>query len=212
MMSPLSIAQYLPPGSIKFDVVIFDEASQICPEDAIGAISRGDQLIVAGDSNQLPPTTFFQSDIDHNAEDEDLPDQKSILEECDTIGMHNHMLRWHYRSRDESLIAFSNRHIYRNNLNTFPGPYYEGKDSGVIFEYVESGVYDRGRSRKNKIEAQYVAKKVMEHARERPNLSLALLLSVSHNKWQSLTRLNAYAVKTWNWNSFSMKTGMNISL
>ncbi|HJH25717.1 MAG TPA: hypothetical protein C5S37_02850, partial [Methanophagales archaeon] len=176
MMSPLSIAQYLPPGSIKFDVVIFDEASQICPEDAIGAISRGNQLIVAGDSNQLPPTTFFQTDIDFNAEDEDLPpDLKSILEECDAIGMHNHMLRWHYRSRDDSLIAFSNRHIYGNNLNTFPGPYHGSKDSGVSFEHVESGVYDRGRSRKNKIEAQYVAKKVMEHARERPNLSLGVV-------------------------------------
>jgi hypothetical protein len=100
MMSPLSIAQYLPPGSIEFDVVIFDEASQICPEDAIGAISRGDQLIVAGDTKQLPPTTFFQAtDIDYNLEDEDLiADLESVLDECNTINMPNLMLRWHYRT------------------------------------------------------------------------------------------------------------------
>ena len=189
MMSPLSIAQYLPPGSIEFDVVIFDEASQICPEDAIGAISRGNQLIVAGDTKQLPPTTFFQAtDIDYNLEDEDLiADLESVLDECNTINMPNLMLRWHYRSRDESLIAFSNRHFYGNNLNTFPGPYYGGKDSGVSFEYVELGVYDRGRSRTNKIEAQYVAKKVMEHAREYQNLSLGV---VAFNQPQQMAILD----------------------
>lgn len=177
MMSPLSIAQYLPPGSIQFDVIIFDEASQICPEDAIGAISRGKQLIVAGDSKQLPPTTFFQvTDIDYNAEDDEfVADLESILDECNTINMLNLMLQWHYRSRDESLIAFSNRHFYGNNLNTFPGPYYGDKDSGVSFEYVESGVYDRGRSRKNVIEAQYVARKVMEHASKFPDSSLGVV-------------------------------------
>jgi very-short-patch-repair endonuclease len=177
MMSPLSIAQFLPPGTIEFDVIIFDEASQICPEDAIGAISRGRQLIVTGDTKQLPPTTFFQvTDIDYNTEDEDLvSDLESILDECNTINMPNLMLQWHYRSRDESLIEFSNRHFYDNNLNTFPGPYSEGKDSGVSFEYVESGVYDRGRSRKNKIEAHYVAKRVIEHAMKFPNLSLGVV-------------------------------------
>jgi very-short-patch-repair endonuclease len=189
MMSPLSIAQFLPPGSIEFDVVIFDEASQICPEDAIGAISRGNQLIVAGDSKQLPPTTFFQvTDIDFNVQDEDLvADLESVLDECNTINMPNLMLRWHYRSRDESLITFSNRHFYGNNLNTFPRAYYEGKDFGVSFEYVESGVYDRGRSRKNKKEAQYVAKKVMEHARKFPNLSLGV---VAFNQPQQMAILD----------------------
>ena len=176
MMSPLSVAQYLPPGSIKFDVIIFDEASQICPEDAIGAISRGKQLVVAGDDEQLPPTTFFQvNDIDYNEEDEDLAPLESILRECYRINMHNIMLLWHYRSKNESLIAFSNRHIYNNNLNTFPGPYYGGKESGVSFEYVESGVYDRGKSRKNKKEALYVAEKIIEHVKKFPNLSLGVV-------------------------------------
>ena len=176
MMSPLSVAQYLPPGSIKFDVIIFDEASQICPEDAIGAISRGKQLVVAGDDEQLPPTTFFQvNDIDYNEEDEELAPLESILRECYRINMHNIMLRWHYRSKSESLIAFSNRHIYNNNLNTFPGPYYGGKESCVSFEYVKSGVYDRGKTRKNKIEARYVAEKVIQHAMKCPNLSLGVV-------------------------------------
>ncbi|MEM2100516.1 MAG: DUF4011 domain-containing protein, partial [Thermoproteota archaeon] len=175
MMSPMSIAQFLPPGSIEFDLVIFDEASQVRPEDALGAIARGKQLVVIGDSNQLPPTSFFNKitgleDEDEECE-EDIRDYESILEKC---RFPRTCLRIHYRSRHHSLIQFSNNEFYRNELVLFPSPDNSYEYYGVRFHYVENGIYDRGRSRRNEVEARKVAEYVMKHARDFPDKSLGI--------------------------------------
>lgn len=165
LMSPLSVSSYLPKDKFHFDVVIFDEASQMPPEDAICSILRADQVIVAGDDKQLPPTRFFQVDLDAEDEDEAASEDEvldSILEECASIPWFTRCrLRWHYRSRQEGLIAFSNREFYEGELITFPGPQVE--DQSVRFVHVPDGVYDRGRSRTNRVEARKVAQLVIEH-------------------------------------------------
>lgn len=172
LMSPLSVSQFLDRERTRFDVVIFDEASQICPEDAIGSIARGRQLIVVGDSRQMPPTSFFAL----SAEDEDQePDLESILDECETCGMSRRMLMWHYRSRDESLIAFSNYQFYGGRLNTFPSPLFGREGFGVHHVYVPNGVFDRGKSRTNREEARVVAKMVREHYAKKENGSLGVI-------------------------------------
>ncbi len=163
LMSPLSIAQYLPPNQALFDVVIFDEASQITTWDAVGAIARGRQTIIVGDPKQLPPTNFFGS----NDEDEDVADHErdmeSILDEAKASGIPVRDLRWHYRSRSESLIAFSNHHYYQNRLVTFPSPQVD--DRAVRLRKVPNGIYDRGKSRTNRIEAQAVADEAVARMR-----------------------------------------------
>ena len=155
LMSPLSVAQYLPADQATFDVVIFDEASQITTWDAIGAIARGRQTIVVGDPKQLPPTNFFGRADD---EDEDLPeverDMPSILDEVSTAGVPHRHLNWHYRSRDEALIAFSNHFYYGSRLVTFPAP---STGSGAIQFHEVNGVYARGSGRVNREEAEAVA-------------------------------------------------------
>ncbi|HHE64649.1 MAG TPA: helicase, partial [Bacteroidetes bacterium] len=171
MMSPLSVSIFLDPQFFKFDVVIFDEASQVFPEDAVGAIMRGKQIVVVGDNKQLPPTSFFKvSETETELEDheEDLESLESILDECMTAGLPQKSLLWHYRSKHESLISFSNYHFYKNRLNTFPSSIFDGQDSGIDFCYVENGVYDRSKSRKNKIEAMKVAEMVLKHAQNKP--------------------------------------------
>ncbi len=164
LMSPLSVSSYLGSDWIHFDVVIFDEASQIPPWDAICSILRADQVIVAGDNKQLPPTWFFQVEFDDPDEtdaDDDLP-LESILDECSALPMFTQChLRWHYRSRHERLIAFSNRAFYEGRLITFPSPTTE--DRSVHYEYVQDGVYDRGGSRTNRAEARRVAELVVQH-------------------------------------------------
>jgi superfamily II DNA or RNA helicase/very-short-patch-repair endonuclease len=171
MMSPLSVAQYLKADSIQFDAVVFDEASQIMPQDAVSSLIRADQAIIAGDTKQLPPTSFFQSDIETT---EDVrEDLDSILEETASV-LPEKNLRWHYRSRTDELIQFSNHHYYNNSLRTFPenNPAVE---TGVSFEYVEDGVYDRGGSRQNEVEAQRVIDLIEEHAEERSDKSLGVV-------------------------------------
>lgn len=180
LMSPLSVSQFLGATEHHFDTVIFDEASQICPEDSVGAIYRGDQLIVAGDKKQLPPTRFFQKTsedayVDDDDDDENLEDYESILDECSAIGMPDLMLRWHYRSRHESLIAFSNHWFYDDRLVTFPSAVDEHDTLGVKFDYVENGIYDRGGARDNKIEAERVAELVFEHFVKRPSKTLGVV-------------------------------------
>ncbi|RWM47846.1 MAG: DUF3320 domain-containing protein [Mesorhizobium sp.] len=154
LMSPLSIAQYLPPNQALFDVVIFDEASQITTWDAVGAIARARQTIIVGDPKQLPPTNFFG----RNEEEEDIADHEkdleSILDEARASGIPVRDLRWHYRSRSESLIAFSNHHYYNNRLVTFPSPAVD--DRAVSLRKIPDGIYDRGKSRTNKVEAMAV--------------------------------------------------------
>ena len=147
MMGPLSVAQFLEPGQLKFDVVVMDEASQLRPEDAMGAILRGSQLVVVGDRMQLPPTSFFDrigEGDDAGAEDADsdlVSDVESILDICAATYKPVRMLRWHYRSRHANLIAFSNKEFYRGQLVAFPSPRPEDSALGVKFVHVTEGVY-----------------------------------------------------------------------
>ena len=154
LMSPLSIAQYLPTGQATFDVVIFDEASQITTWDAIGAIARGRQTIIVGDPKQLPPTNFFGRTDDG---DDDLPeierDMPSILDEVCAAGIPTIRLDWHYRSRDEALIAFSNHFYYGGGLVTFPAPV---AGSEALHLHKVNGIYARGGGRTNPKEAKAI--------------------------------------------------------
>jgi very-short-patch-repair endonuclease/DNA polymerase III delta prime subunit len=176
MMSPMSIANFLPPGAVEFDVVIFDEASQVRPVDALGAILRGKQLIVVGDTKQLPPTSFFDSLSDASTNDEAnvTADVQSILGLCDSQGMSSTMLRWHYRSRHESLISLSNHEFYENKLVIFPSPGSK-KKSGLFMNYLKDTVYDRGKTRTNPQEADKVVEAVVNHARQNPELTLGVV-------------------------------------
>lgn len=151
LMSPLSVAQFLPSDQALFDLVIFDEASQISPWDAIGAMARGKQVVIAGDRRQMPPTSFFNRA--GNDPDETEEDMESILDECLAAGLYNHSLSWHYRSRHESLIAFSNHRYYESNLITFPSS--ETKQSAVQWRKV-AGVYSKGKGRHNQAEAEAI--------------------------------------------------------
>ncbi len=177
MMSPLSTSQFLSLADLKFDAVIFDEASQLTPESTITSIMRAKQVIVAGDNQQLPPTPFFKSlGIDFDLSDEEPLDDilESILQEYSGF-MPNRMLKWHYRSRHESLIAFSNHHFYDNELITFPNSKLDERELGIEFIYVPDGLYDRGRSRKNRVEAKHVAELVYQHFTQFPVLSLGVV-------------------------------------
>ena len=167
LMSPLSVAQFLGRSGMRFDLVVFDEASQIPMWDAVGAIGRGESLVVVGDSRQLPPTTFFQRlEQDDDLDDDELPDDlESVLDECAAAGLPRMHLDWHYRSRHESLIAFSNHHYYQNRLLVFPAPQREVRGLGVRFVPVR-GVYDRGRSQQNRIEADALVGEVMRRLRD----------------------------------------------
>lgn len=181
MMSPLSVSVFLEAKSYDFDLVIFDEASQVHTEDAIGAIMRGKQVIIVGDTKQLPPTSFFTSslededfDVDSETPDSDAGAYQSILDEALTV-LPERSLRWHYRSRHEHLIAFSNIKIYNNSLITFPSSVEKAPDCGVEYIHVSNGVYDRGGKRSNTIEAKKVADMVFEHYRKFPNRSLGVV-------------------------------------
>jgi very-short-patch-repair endonuclease len=178
MMSPMSISQFLPPDTVKFDVLVIDEASQMKPEDALGALARCMQCVVVGDSNQLPPTQFFDRLGEGDGEEENLGDVESILEaSAHPVGgtRGGGMLRWHYRSRHESLIAFSNKEFYESRLHVFPSPIRSCKDLGLVGHFIENGVYARSGSRKNFVEAERVAKAVMVHAKECGHLSLGVV-------------------------------------
>ncbi|WP_375453220.1 AAA domain-containing protein [uncultured Nostoc sp.] len=174
MMSPLSVSQYINPDVIHFDVLIFDEASQLRTEDVVPSIIRSNQVIVIGDNKQLPPTSFFSTgDTQEDIDDEDDASYESVLDECSKF-MFGHMLKWHYRSQDERLIAFSNRHFYESKLVTFPNPV-QNPDLGVSFRHVPDGVYDRGKRRDNRREAEVVAQLALEHFQRFPEQSLGII-------------------------------------
>ena len=158
LMSPLSVAQYLPADAPLFDLVIFDEASQIAPWDAMGAIARGRQLIVAGDPKQMPPTSFFNRAAGADDESDVVDDQESLLDECLGAALPRHRLTWHYRSLHESLIAFSNHRYYEGDLLTFPAPV--TRDSAVSLKRV-AGSWSRGKSRTNQVEAEAIVSEVV---------------------------------------------------
>lgn len=176
MMSPLSVAQFLAPGSQSFDLLVMDEASQIQPVDALGAIARSKQIVVVGDERQLPPTSFFAK-MTGSAEDQDdddsaqVADIESILGLFVARGLPQKMLRWHYRSRHQSLIAVSNSQFYENKLYIVPSPYTQEAGMGLRFHQVEDGVFESGS---NVNEAKRVATAILEHAQSYPNLSLGV--------------------------------------
>lgn len=182
MMGPLSVAHYLKPGLIDFDLVVMDEASQVKPEDALGVIARGKQLVVVGDPKQLPPTSFFDRSVDAE-DDEDaaaLSETDSILDAALPL-FPMRRLRWHYRSQHEKLIAYSNRHFYNNDLVIFPSPYAESPEFGIKFTYVAKG---RFSNQHNIEEAQAVAEAVLHHAVTRPGESLGVVAMSSKQRDQ----------------------------
>ncbi|MER5388557.1 AAA domain-containing protein [Saccharopolyspora sp. NPDC002686] len=175
-MSPLVVSKTLPAEQL-FDIVIFDEASQIQPHDAITSIARGRKLVVAGDDQQLPPTNFFgkllegsDDDIDEG-ENSELEDYESILTAMRSLIPRQETLRWHYRSRDERLIAFSNRHVYQDQLVTFPGAH---QDPPVTLDVVD-GVASPGQDGSSPAEIQRVVERVLEHAEHRAHESLGVI-------------------------------------
>ena len=188
LMSPISVAQFLPPDSVRFDILVIDEASQIRPEDALGIVARAKQIVVVGDKKQLPPTSFFDrimADEDDDDEDETglqpLPLARaarataleSILSLCEARGLNSKMLRWHYRSRHPSLIEVSNAEFYQHLIMP-PAPATERREQGLILHEVK-GAYDRGGKRINVIEAEAVACAVAAHARNTPGLTLGIV-------------------------------------
>jgi hypothetical protein len=179
MMSPLAVSQYLP-ADLHFDVVIFDEASQVSPGDAINCIYRGSALILAGDQKQLPPSNFFAGTTADDEEEwsddsDDTAEFESILDHAKASGAYRSLtLRWHYRSLHEALIAFSNVSFYKGRLVTFPSRHSDGPDVGVELFWV-NGTYRRGSSRDNPDEAATVAERVIHHYDTRPALSLGVV-------------------------------------
>lgn len=181
MMSPLSVSLFLEAETYQFDTVIFDEASQVRTENAIGAIYRGKQVIIAGDSKQLPPTNFFSASTssggDFDTDDEDEYDEtdayESVLDEAGLLP--ERTLLWHYRSRHEHLIAFSNTKIYKNKLITFPANKEKVPDYGVEYIHVKDGLYDRGGKKGNVIEAKKVAEMAFAHFQKHPHRSLGII-------------------------------------
>lgn len=191
MMSPDSVARFLPAQAALFDVVVFDEASQVRVADAIGAMGRATSVIVVGDSEQMPPTSFGESTGASAADDEYdedeveiIPDQESILTECTQARVHRRMLTWHYRSQDEALIAFSNEAYYKGALSSFPTPSFGTKDDshtgfGISLRPVSGGEYHRGRgagrfAQTNVPEAQAVVDEVQRRFAASPDVSPSL--------------------------------------
>jgi hypothetical protein len=196
LMSPISIAQYLPPGSATFDLLVIDEASQVRPEEALGAIARCRQIVVVGDQKQLPPTSFFDrlSGGEETEDEEDTngvrsaraTEMESVLTLCEARGLNPAMLEWHYRSRDPSLIMVNNAEFYDHRLILPPSPVQNDPEYGLAFRRV-AGVYSSrsrgaGRPGTNRIEAEEIAREIAEHARSRPDLSLGV---VAFSKAQS---------------------------
>jgi very-short-patch-repair endonuclease len=183
MMSPSSVAEFLTPGGLRFNLLVIDEASQVEPVEAFGALARAVQMVVVGDRHQLPPSRFFKAAA---GEDDGRPspeadaeaprggDLESILGACATAGMAQRMLRWHYRSRHPSLIAVANREFYDDRLHVAPSPFAEHPQLGLVFRHVPDGGFERGGSGVNRLEAELVAAAVIAHARSSPELSLGV--------------------------------------
>lgn len=178
MMSPMSISTYLEQGAVDFDLVIFDEASQITAPDALGALMRGKQAIVVGDSKQMPPNDLFGKSVqltDDDVEESATAEMESILSLMEAKGVPQVMLRWHYRSRNDSLIAVSNKQFYDNQLLAFPSSGSQREAKGLSFNHLPESVYGEGGTSSNWGEAQAIAKAVMRHAMETPQLSLGVV-------------------------------------
>ncbi|MFC3151054.1 DUF4011 domain-containing anti-phage protein Hhe [Litoribrevibacter euphylliae] len=175
MMSPMAVAKYLPPGEIQFDLVVMDEASQVKPEYALSCFARGKQAVVVGDPKQLPPTSFFDRSVSN---DDDFEDEKAVIDDAESIleaiSVHypKRMLKWHYRSRHESLIQFSNRHFYDDELVIFPSPWSSSPEFGIKFQFVEHGVFV---NQVNNAEAQTIANAVKRQVISKPEESVGVV-------------------------------------
>ncbi|OQW93555.1 MAG: hypothetical protein BWK79_10515, partial [Beggiatoa sp. IS2] len=181
MMSPMSVAQYLQPGQFHFDLVVMDEASQIRPEDALGAIARGQHLVVVGDPKQLPPTSFFTKILDDedNEDSTALEETGSILDAVMPL-FKTRRLRWHYRSRHQSLIAFSNSYFYGSDLVLFPSPFENSEEFGIDFLHTK-GTFE---NRRNLEEAKEVVRLAVEHLVNHSNESVGIVAMNSEQRDQ----------------------------
>jgi very-short-patch-repair endonuclease len=181
MMGPHSVAQYLEPGQIEFDLVVMDEASQIKPQDSLGTIARGKQIIVVGDPKQLPPTSFFDKSVDTDDKDATAIEMSESILDVTLPMFKARWLRWHYRSRHESLIAFSNQAFYDSNLIVFPSPHHQSDEFGIKFNYVKRG---RFVNQRNIEEALIVAKAVREHILHQKHESLGVVAMSAQQREQ----------------------------
>ena len=173
MMSPLAIAQYLPKGDVEFDLVIIDEASQMTPEDSVGALIRARQAMIVGDTNQLPPTGFFRKVLeDEEVEEDEKVTEESILEIANANFRPVRRLRWHYRSRNSRLISFSNKHVYNNDLVIFPSAQEDHPEMGVFYIKV-NGTYSTGV---NPEEAKVMIGAIIDFMRVHKDKSLGVVL------------------------------------
>jgi hypothetical protein len=183
LMSPLAVSEYIDPEAVQFDAVIFDEASQIPTQEAVSSIMRAKQAIIVGDSKQLPPTSYFKGTTsdDEDEEERNIEQEKDVYESLldESLKFMKPLpLEFHYRSRDESLIAFSNHHFYDSQLISFPNPV-KDDNRGVKFYHVSGGRYERGgKKRQNIPEAKEVAKLVLNHVQHNKNLPEELSLGV----------------------------------
>ena len=189
LMSPISIAQFLPPRALRFDLLVVDEASQVKPEDAIGAIARCGQIVIVGDQKQLPPTSFFDrlaigGEMDEEGDDSAAAaaatEMESILTLCEARGVSARMLEWHYRSRDPSLIRVSNEEFYDSQLILPPSPLAQDESYGLSFErvpgvFASRGGAGTGRPGTNRIEAEHVVRAVSAHAAAAAEISLGVV-------------------------------------
>ncbi len=191
LMSPISVAQFLPPGSVEFDMLVIDEASQVRPEDALGVIGRAKQIVVVGDAKQLPPTNFFMrllsdevTDTDNEEEENDgspdalagaakVAELESILTLCEARGVSSRLLKWHYRSKHPSLIEVSNREFYQD-LFLPPSPAATREVDGFVLKRVD-GAYDRGGKRTNEIEAKAIVDALVAHAGDYLDRSIGIV-------------------------------------
>lgn len=182
MMGPMSAAHYLQPGEIHFDLVVMDEASQVKPEDALGVITRGSQLVVVGDPKQLPPTDFFSRTniIGTQADAAAVEETDSILDAALPL-FSMRRLRWHYRSQHEHLIAYSNRNFYDSDLVVFPSPHAQSGEFGIRFTHVKQG---RFVNQHNIEEARIVAEAVARHAEHNAQESLGIVAMNANQREQ----------------------------
>ena len=191
LMSPISVSRFLKPGGLTFDLLLMDEASQIKPEESIGAILRAKQVVVVGDQKQMPPSSFFDKQVmdEEDEDDDDLTEEQlriqqtahieSVLSLCEARGFDNALLSWHYRSEHPSLIDVSNHEFYDSRLIYPPSPEFGTTSTGLKFQKVE-GIYERSRGRYNKVEATTICDHIAEHVRNYPGLSLGVVaLSVA---------------------------------
>ncbi|MBQ5663464.1 MAG: hypothetical protein IIV19_03420, partial [Bacteroidaceae bacterium] len=171
LMSPLSVAQYIDIDAPKFDIVVFDEASQMPTSEAIGSIARAKTAVIVGDPKQMPPTSFFAVNVT-DEDSADIDDLESILDDCISLSMPTRYLGWHYRSKHESLIAFSNINYYDGRLVTFPSA--DDLTSHVTWQKVE-GFYDYGKTRTNRAEAEAITAEAIERLRSNPERSIGII-------------------------------------